>query len=58
MPNLNRRHAASTICLAVVLSGCAVQDRAGGNVGVEATEVRFAVTGNPGPQITACGQRG
>ena len=37
----------------LVVSGCQAKDRAGGNADTEATELRFAITGDPGTQIAA-----
>ena len=38
---------------ALALTGCQAKDRAGGTADITATELRFATTGDPGPQVTA-----
>ena len=41
------------LAAALVVTGCQAKDRAGGTADIEATQLRFAVNGDPGPSITA-----
>lgn len=38
---------------ALALTGCQARDRAGGTADIEARQLRFAVSGDPGPTLTA-----
>jgi TRAP-type transport system periplasmic protein len=52
----NHMHGGSLAVLlaaALAVTGCQARDRAGGSTDVETTTLRFALTGDPGPQITA-----
>ncbi len=55
MPMFTHRYATLTVLLAatLALTGCQARDRAGGSADVATTDLRFAVTGDPGTQITA-----